>query len=75
MNVATGSESTKLRNNYQIFMIERKSYPVRTMRLSKALWEDLIIYKTMRRLTWNRLLMRLLESDAQVTRHNKFNNN
>lgn len=45
---------------------ERINYPVRSVRVAEPVWEDLRLYKYLTKLTWNRLLRRMLESDKQI---------
>jgi hypothetical protein len=47
---------------------ERLNYSVRSMRLAEPTWEDLRLHKYLTKLTWNRLLKRMLVADKEVNK-------
>lgn len=49
------------------------NYPVRSLRIAGSVWEDLRLRKYLTKLTWNRLLKRMLESDKQLNQANTKN--
>lgn len=47
---------------------ERINYPVRSLRVAEPLWEDLRLHKFLHKLTWHRLLRRMLEADKTLNK-------
>lgn len=54
-------------------MKDKKNYTVRSIRISEPLWEDLRLHRLLTKLSWNRLLRRMLAADKEVNKLNRKN--
>lgn len=52
-------------------MSTRINYPVHSIRIADHVWEDLRLHKYLTKLTWNRLLRRMLEADKELNNTTK----